>query len=219
MMPNTHNSDDAADAEVVAAYRAGDKRLQQAWYERCRRSFATGTARYGGISDLDREDLFQDSFIVLWEKMESGQVYVDESGAVMRISPSGTVPVHGLMAYFMRIVRNKYLELFRSRNINVELDEAVTPAGGDIFAELYWDEDPEVVKDRIVTSCLMSMPHSCLDILTKFYYQKKTLEQILEERPENTSYDGLKSRKSKCLANLKKRISEQFAKAGLLDTL
>ena len=106
--------------------------------------------------------------------------------------------------------------MFHSGKYMMPLNDVVTSSNEDFFTDLYWDEDPDVEKDRIVSQCLLSLPKSCLEILTMFYYEKKSLEQILEERPENNSYDGLKSRKSKCMTNLKKRITESFAKAGLL---
>ncbi len=203
-----------SDAEVVAAFRCGNRRIQQMWYERCRAAFRAAAPSLGGMSDFDCDDLFQDAFVTLWEKLESGRIFVDADGALARTSPDGIVAVPDLLAFFMRTVRNKYLERFRSRNINVELREETTPAG-DVFAELYWDEDPEVEKDRIVTACLMALPASCLEILTLFYFKKLSLEQILRLRPENNSYDGLKTRKAKCMANLRKRIAEKMAKAGL----
>lgn len=202
------------DIQIVEAYQNGDKKIQQFWYDKCRSQFGKGTSNYGGLTDYDREDLFQDSFIILWEKMESHQVYILD-GMVHVTSKKGDSIIPDMLGYFMRIVKNKYLEMFHSGKYVIPINEVVTSSDDNFFEELYWDEDPDVEKDRIVSQCLLSLPKSCLEILTMFYYEKKSLEQILEERPENNSYDGLKSRKSKCMTNLKKRITESFAKAGL----
>lgn len=202
------------DIQIVEAYQNGNKKIQQFWYDKCRSQFGKGTSNYGGLTDYDRDDLFQDSFIILWEKMESHQIYTFE-GTVHVNSKKGDSIIPDMLGYFMRIVKNKYLELFHSGKYAIPIKEVITSSNDDFFEELYWDEDPNVEKDRIVSQCLLSLPKSCLEILTMYYYEKKSLEQILEERPENTSYDGLKSRKSKCMTNLKKRITESFAKAGL----
>lgn len=202
------------DIQIVDAYQNGDKKIQQFWYDKCRSQFGKGTSNYGGLTDYDRDDLFQDSFIIFWEKMESHQIYIHE-GMVHVTSKKGDSIITDMLGYFMRIVKNKYLEMFHSGKYVIPINEVVTSSNDDFFEELYWDEDPDVEKDRIVSQCLLSLPRSCLEILTMFYYEKKSLEQILEERPENNSYDGLKSRKSKCMTNLKKRITESFAKAGL----
>lgn len=203
------------DIQIVEAYQNGDKKVQQFWYDKCRSQFGKGTSNYGGLTDYDRDDLFQDSFIILWEKMESHQIYILD-GTIHVTSKKGDSEIPDMLGYFMRIVKNKYLEMFHSGKYMMPLNDVVTSSNEDFFTDLYWDEDPDVEKDRIVSQCLLSLPKSCLEILTMFYYEKKSLEQILEERPENNSYDGLKSRKSKCMTNLKKRITESFAKAGLL---
>ena len=203
------------DIQIVEAYQTGDKKIQQFWYDKCRSQFGKGTSNYGGLTDYDRDDLFQDSFIILWEKMESHQIYTLDA-MVHVTTKKGDSIIPDMLGYFMRIVKNKYLEMFHSGKYVIPINESITSSQDDSFEDPYWDEDPEVEKDRIVSQCLLSLPKSCLEILTKFYYEKKSLEQILEERPENNSYDGLKSRKSKCMTNLKKRITESFAKAGLL---
>lgn len=202
------------DIQIVGAYQTGDKKIQQFWYDKCRSQFGKGTSNYGGLTDYDRDDLFQDSFIILWEKMESHQIYILD-GTVHVTTKKGDSIIPDMLGYFMRIVKNKHLEMFHSGKYVIPINEVVASSNENFFEELYWDEDPDVEKDRIVSQSLLSLPKSCLEILTMFYYEKKSLEQILEERPENTSYDGLKSRKSKCMTNLKKRITESFAKAGL----
>lgn len=202
------------DIQIIEAYQNGDKKIQQFWYDKCRSQFGKGTSNYGGLTDYDRDDLFQDSFIILWEKMESHQIYL-LNGTVHVKSKKGDSIIPDMLGYFMRIVKNKYLEMFHGGKYVIPINEVVTSSEDNFFEELYWDEDPDVEKDRIVSQCLLSLPKSCLEILTMFYYEKKSLEQILEERPGNNSYDGLKSRKSKCMTNLKKRITESFAKAGI----
>lgn len=202
------------DIQIVEAYQTGDKRIQQFWYDKCRSQFGKGTSNYGGLTEYDRDDLFQDSFIILWEKMESHQIYTRD-GWIHVICRNGDGIISDMLGYFMRIVKNKYLEMLHSGKYAIPINEVVTSSNDDSFGEIYWDEDPDVEKDRIVSQCLLSLPKSCIEILTMFYYEKKSLEQILEERPENNSYDGLKSRKSKCMTNLRKRITESFAKAGL----
>lgn len=202
------------DVRIVEAYRNNEKRVQHFWYDKCRDQFGKATSAYGGITDFEREDLFQNSFILLWEKMENGRIRV-ENGNVVVSTREGDHPIPDLMGYFMRIVRNKYLELFHAGNKILPVSEAVLAGDEELLDDLYWDEDPEVEKDRIVVFCLQSLPRSCREILTMYYYEKKSLEQILTERPENISYNGLKTRKSKCLITLKSKIAESFAKAGL----
>lgn len=207
-----------SDAQVVEAFRGKVERVERYWYSKCRWQFGKGTSNYGGLTDYVREDLFQEAFILLWEQMERGQIYVLD-GEVRVKGRSADHAVPDLMGYFMRIVRIKYLELLRLTHSIVILNEGVTPDDDDdegATDDPYWDDDPEAMKDAIVSRCLLSLPKSCLEILSMFFYEHMSLEQILEARPENNSYDGLKTRKSKCMSNLKSRILDEFGKAGLI---
>lgn len=203
------------DIQIVGAYQNDDKKIQQFWYDKCRSQFGKGTSNYGGLTDLDRDDLFQDSFVILWEKMETSQIYVADNTVFVN-TKNGRREIPDLLCYFMRIVKNKYFEMLRTGRYLIPIDVAVTSSAEDTFIDLWWADDPEIERDMIVCQCVLSLPKSCFEILTMFFYEGKTLEQILEERTENTSYNGLKTRKSKCMSNLTKRITESFTKAGLL---
>ena len=48
------------------------------------------------------------------------------------------------------------------------------------------------------------------EILTLFYFKKKSLDEILAIRQENSTKDGLKTAKSKCMRQLEGRIIETF---------
>ena len=196
-----------SDVEIVIAYQKPNKSVQRFWYDKCKDQFGKGTSNYLYLSDYDKDDLFHDSFIILWEKMESRQIYAKDM-EVYAVSKKGDNAGPDLLGYFMRIVKNKYLEMINSGKYTVPINERTSTSLEEVYEELYWDSDPEVEKDRIVSKCLLSLPKSCLEILTKFYYEDKSLEQILAERDENTSYDALKCRKSKCMNNLKNKISE-----------
>lgn len=203
-----------SDVEIVEAYQKGIVRIQEYWYARCRVQVWKGTSQYSGITDYDRHDIFQDSFIILWQKIESGQIYI-ESGGVYALGLTGKSAVPDLMGYFMKIVKNKYLEFISSSDRIPQREPLSEEETREIVDFLYWDQDSDVTYQRIVGQALLSMPASCVEILKKFYYENKNLREILAERPENTSYEGLKTRKSKCVAALKKKSHEIARLLGL----
>jgi hypothetical protein len=59
---------------------------------------------------------------------------------------------------------------------------------------------------QVIDDELAKMSQRCREILTLFYVKKMSLEQILMNRSENTSKDGLKTSKSKCLKQLKTNV-------------
>ena len=60
------------------------------------------------------------------------------------------------------------------------------------------------------------MPPRCKEILTMFYYDNMSLDEIIEARGEkNISKNGLKVGKYKCMEALKDKIKEAYIKLGL----
>lgn len=54
---------------------------------------------------------------------------------------------------------------------------------------------------------LLIMPEQCRIILTLFYYDGCSLDEILQALPSYKDKDSLKNRKSKCLKELRKSSS------------
>lgn len=200
-----------ADCHIISAFaRGGSERLQQEFYNSCREAFGRIRGSLANVSDYDKDDIFQESFLMLWQKIERGEIVARSDGSVACVCREGIIAVPGLMSYFMGIVRNKYRENLRRNGQKADLSEL-----GQI-PELprYSPSDADRIA-AIVSECLAVMPANCVDILTKFYFHCMTLAQILKQRPGGTSYDGLKARKSKCLASLRQKVSETMAREGL----
>ena len=191
------------DAELVEGMRNGDKEMQMRLYERCLRQFRRGTSAYSGLDAGEKDDIFHDSFILLWNKILSGGMSVRD-GKVFVMRRNGLSEVPDLMGYFMRIVKNLSHERLREKGRLDGIESWREAESED--AELCWDEDPALRRKMVVRRCLMGLPSRCREILTMFYYRNMSLEQILVSRSENSSYDGLKTGKSKCMKILKARI-------------
>lgn len=112
-----------------------------------------------------------------------------------------------LKTYLLSIAKYKNYELIREEDVYVP--EQTNVADRE-------DERPEeFTSEWIVEMCVNALPPRCKEILTLFYYENKSLDEILEIRHENQSKDGLKSGKSKCMKSLKERISAEFERRNL----
>lgn len=197
---------------IEEGYKKGDKLLQKILFEKCLKQFYKGTSNYGGIDKNDKDDLFQSSYIILWEQINMGQIFVRNQEVFVH-GAKEEKPIPDLVGYFMRIVKNKYLELLRENGKRTDLFLSVVGDEGEMI--LVMDDDPNVVRDRIVHICVSKLPKRCKEILTQFYYKQMSLEEILEYRKESISYDGLKSGKSKCMKGLKEKITIEMRRVGL----
>ena len=129
-----------SDAKCVEGIRSGKEDVQRRFYFRCQGCFRRNSARYD-ILEEERKDLFQDSFVILWDKIIDGQIYT-EGDKVYAVKRGGPAEVPDLVGYFMRIVKNLYLEILRSKGRILEISDE--PDDGD---DLWWSEDSEVMRD------------------------------------------------------------------------
>ena len=194
------------DLDAIIGVQKGDERVARELFASCRSYFYE---RHGGVFDFksstaqELSDLFQDSFLKLWIEIKSHKIYIrdnypwrtDRSGRERRMSAN-------LRTYLMAIAKYRNYEMIREEEIYQGEMSNVSDRV---------DEAPEdLTLEQIVLQCVNALPPRCKDILTKFYYDNMSLDEILISRQENTSKDGLKSGKSKCMSQLKGRITTEM---------
>lgn len=157
---------------------------------------------------LKKEDLFQETFIILWTNIENGKIFLRDDVIYKRDESVVNLFKSSLTTYFFGIVKNKYKEQTRKEQPCLMNDL-------DVGDETEPDQSVEELKIQIVSDCVQSLPQRCKEILTMFYYQKMNLEAILERRKENVSKGGLKVSKSKCMTSLKNLINKEFVRFNL----
>ena len=197
----------------VEGILAGKDEAQKRLYRRCRDCFDGYSAHFEHITEAERKDLFQDAFVILWEKIGNGQIFTDGGKVYATRRGAGAAEVPDLGGYFLRIAKNLYHEVLRSKGkillIVGELDDD---------SVLWWADEMDAMRKMIIKQSVMLLAPRCREILTMFYYHDMTLEEIQAERPESKTYNGVKSAKAKCMAILRGRILDKFAQAGIKVT-
>lgn len=202
------------DTEFVDGVRAGKYKVQQALYEKCRRQFFKGTSNYD-ISLEDKDDLFQECYIIIWRKIETEDIYTTDGKVYAHRKNGETYEVSELIAYFMKIVKNGYCDLLRRKGRIPVVSEESLRNVQDADGERTNGNGGSTLREQIVYQRVMSLSDSCRDMLTKFYYDGMTLSDILETKEKSKSYDGLKAQKTKCMKKLKEAIIRDMCNAGL----
>jgi hypothetical protein len=200
-----------SDIEIIEGIQRNDEHICENFYRSCHRYYME--KRSGVLSFksnvVELQDLFQDSFLILWTEIQSKKIHIrdnypcrfDMEGHSRRMSAN-------LHTYLMSIAKYKNFEILRE----TELFGDDEPSTNETDFE---EEPPEISAEGIVALMVNSLPQRCKEILTLFYYEQKTLDEILAIREENTSKDGLKSGKSKCMTQLKSKILVEFNKYHL----
>lgn len=160
-----------------------------------------------------RQEVFQESFIHLWTEITDGKIAILGEKVCRRKADGRLEPMTcSLMTFLMAIARYKYKDLLRSTREDVY---------GDIFEQAEFfatklnnssDIEYEIREERfrIVSETIETMPKRCREILTMFYCDGLSLDEIMLKR-NGTSKDGLKTAKNKCMTSLKERIALNFA--------
>jgi DNA-directed RNA polymerase specialized sigma24 family protein len=103
----------------------------------------------------------------------------------------------------MAIAKNRHLKELRTDGPSVLVDidgKAICGEPVDV------DVTEKERKMQAIDDELAKLSNHCREILTLFYVKRMSLEQIMMSRSENTSKDGLKTSKSKCLRQLKTNV-------------
>ena len=131
-----------SDNEVIEGLQHNDTVVERSFYLSCQRYF---NDRRSGVFDFkggaqDEQDLFQDSFLKLWQEIQTRQIYVrdnyawrtDRNGNDRKMSAS-------LKTYLLSIAKYKNYELIRDEEVYVP-EQANAPDCEDEQTEEYTSE-------------------------------------------------------------------------------
>lgn len=203
-----------SDAAYVEGVKNHDEHLTRELERYCRKYF---DEHYRGVffcGDEKRLEIFQDAFIVLWEKIETGKIYVEDG--VLR-GKNGKPFTSSLTTYFMGIAKLKNLELTHDKELCVEIEdeEKNRRLHFENFDNSSLDfiyDDNQHIMEEVIAYCISVMSEQCNKILTKFYYEEKDLDTILLEIPTISNKNALKTRKYKCMETLRNNSQSMYKK-------
>ena len=192
-----------SDVAYVEGVFKRDSVMERALHKHCKQYFEEKYRGVFFVCDEHKMEIFQDSFIKLWENIVNKKIYVEDG--VLK-GKEGKEFSGKLTTYFMSIAKIKYLEWTRDNQYSISKDkEEYLRREQDVeqFKSLLYDNNDEMMLE-IIADCVGQMPERCNQILTMFYYEKKTLDDIMVELPTFLSKNALKTAKYKCMENLRK---------------
>ena len=173
------------------------------------------------VDNTDTDDIFHDALTHLWREIETSRIELRD-GTICRWTDGEAKPMTcSLTTFLMSVAKRKHWELIRQREKTVSMDSLADPTAFDsIASERYGsatpeEQDEQSARERIVSDCILAMSPRCREILTLFYYEQRTLDEILVQRAENTSKMGLKTSKYKCMQRLREQVCQLFKRYNL----
>lgn len=164
-----------SDAELVARCRDGDEDAWQELVDRFARYVHAIVTRGFGLRDHDAEDVFQDVFARMYERLPS--LRADDA----------------VRPWLAQLTRRTCLDRMRSDRHETPVDEVADVAGDDVFDRL--DEA------LAVHHALEHLSPECREILDRFFARDESYRTIGEalDLPSGT----VASRISRCLVRLR----------------
>lgn len=192
-----------SDVEYVEGVFRCNPMMERALHYHCKRYFDDNYRGVFFVGPEHKDEIFQEAFITLWEKIMNKKIFVEDGELKGK---NGTAFSGKLTTFFMSIARLKYLEWVREnmhRYTNEEEERRRREQEMELFKTLLYDSDDEMMLE-IIADCISKMSKQCNQIITLFYYEEKTLDDIMVELKTFISKDALKTRKYKCMEELRK---------------
>uniref|UniRef100_UPI004026078D RNA polymerase sigma factor n=1 Tax=Prevotella sp. TaxID=59823 RepID=UPI004026078D len=177
------------EARLVAGMYDKDRKIQSELYAYCSDYFWANCQGMFFADDDTAMEIFQNTFVTFWEKIEQRKIYVSEG----RVMGKDDEPLRSsILTYFIGIAKNKYKEWVRKNPSNVDIETSKQQ-----YADMLYDSEENKMLD-IIADIISRMSERCSQILTKFYVEGKNLDTILMEIPTIESKNSLKTKKYKC---------------------
>ena len=200
------------DAIIVEGVYHRDQDMGYKLYEMCRDYYNKSRGVFI-VDEESKKDIFQNSLITLLEIINKKKIFV-ENGVLK--GSNGKPLSCKLTTYFMGIAKLKYREWVSEHPIGLH----IYPESGlfrknvsdeDLYREiLYGGNDNDDMMSSIIEDCISHMSERCNQILTLFYYEERTLDEIMAETHTYNSKDALKTEKYKCMKNLRESANEIY---------
>ena len=179
------------DSQLLIGIMQNDER---AWKHICKNmkqgftSILVQTFQFSNLTNEDIEDIFQESLIVLMQKVKSGSIVISREGA--------------LFSYLVQIGKLTACNLIRKRK-DITSEDVVTIS--DNLHKEYEDisvDEKQKSQDKFLDMVFDSLPSDCKTLLKYFYWGRKPMDQIARVLGMRNA-DSAKTKKNKCMNKFK----------------
>lgn len=205
------------DIEVIREIQRRNESVAEILYNECKKYFMSSYKAVFSREDI-KADIFQQSFVKLWAEIETRRIFLDENDNIKRRDRRGNIRnlSCNLKTFLIDIAKNDYRDWLRNDRLKLEDEFESFAHMVEVRSAVMPDDSSESLREQIVASCVFDLSPRCKEILTMFYYNDMSLDEIIQARGEkNTSKNGLKTGKYKCMESLKGKVKEMYNKYNL----
>ncbi|MEM6515572.1 MAG: sigma-70 family RNA polymerase sigma factor [Bacteroidota bacterium] len=136
------------------------------------------------------KDVYQDSFIAVWNNVKSGKFEPDSDTA--------------LQGYLYRIAKNKWLDVLRSKRF--KSTQSLTEERTQFLKqeEDYSEDAEETKKMNLTMEAFKNLGEPCKQLLKTFYFEKKSLREISADL--EIAESSVRNKKYRCMEKLRASV-------------
>ncbi|WP_124980248.1 RNA polymerase sigma factor [Nonlabens xiamenensis] len=175
--------------EVIHLLKKGDRRFFEEQYLLYQQEFL-GFAHKRGIATDDAVEIYQQSFIALFENAASGKL---------------TVLTSSLKTYIFGIAKLKMLEYFKKQQKTVNLEEITSINEQQI--DPFIEEGLSTEKQNRMQQALLDLGKRCRNLIELFYLQGLSIKEIVQAE-SYTNENTVKAQKSRCMKQLRELVEK-----------
>lgn len=177
------------DKEIISGIQKGDERMLDYLYKKNYKMMVNMIIKNNGTED-EAKDVYQDSLIVLWQKILSPDFVLSSK----------------ISTFLYSICQNLWRkELERKSRFSHEAVEKGEFQDGD-----------KKEKIEIINKCINDLGETCRKILTYYYFDNLSMTDIAEKMGFANS-DTAKTKKYKCKIELDRKIKSLYTASDFLD--
>jgi len=181
-------SNQSHQGDLIKAIQANDTVVLQKLYSENYPKVEAHILRNNG-NKAQAKDVFQEAMIALWRAVKSEKFQAINSSAVQ--------------GYLYTIAKNKWIDYLRSSGYKKEVSsELVMTNWGEVDEE---EEDSDYeVKLKLARDAFKQLGENCRVLLSKFYFEKKSMEAIAEILKLDAA--STRNKKYRCMQKLRAMV-------------
>ncbi|MCF7560563.1 RNA polymerase sigma factor [Sabulilitoribacter multivorans] len=175
-------------SELVYAIKSNDSNILKHFYTTNYKKIETLILKNSGSIDYAK-DIYQDAFIAVWTHVKNDKFVPKNDTA--------------LQAYLYTIAKNKWMDYLRSNDFK-KISSAsklrhFEPA--DDFSEKTNDDKLKTERLHKIMHTFKNLGEPCKSLLTKFYFEKKSMKDIADEFLLDAA--STRNKKYRCMQKLR----------------
>jgi len=177
---------------IVEAIKLNDKEVLKSLYKNNYHKIEALVLKNKGTKE-QAKDIYQEAFIAVWKNVRMDKFVPENDSAIN--------------GYLYTIAKNKWLDYLRSSPYRkvTSYHESINVVVNNVAEDQHEIDSDHEEKLSLVMEAFKGMGDSCKSLLSKFYFEKKSMKEIAKELKLDAA--SARNKKYRCMQSLRELTS------------